>query len=380
MKILMTSDTYLPRLGGGEHHVHYLLRELRKLGEEVTFLTTEQGSDEHDRELVVNRVSYRGVHSLFPIFRRLWRLSREADLIHSHYSYRLAWIASIVALLRRKPFVLTQHGLGLLPQAGARFPYTLLFVLWRRGSMKRAQFIISTSEDLSIEIRALGFGEKIIPIPNGYDPELFQALPPPSGPPVLLTVRRLVPKTGVQYLLQVLPALLRRHPDLTCIIVGEGRMRKTLEDLAENLHISDIVTFTGALPQNELPDYYEQAHIVVLPSTAESTSLTCIEAMASARPIVASRVGGLVELLGDEEERGFLIALTDDDNEHSTYDAPMTLSVTRTEMLEDEISYVLSHREEALEKARSAASYAKEHFPWRRIARETIYEVYKEVQ
>ncbi len=59
MKILMTSDTYLPRLGGGEHHVHYLLRELRKLGEEVTFLTTEQGSDEHDRELAVHRISYR---------------------------------------------------------------------------------------------------------------------------------------------------------------------------------------------------------------------------------------------------------------------------------------------------------------------------------
>lgn len=379
MKILLTSDPYLPRLGGGEHHVYYLARELERAHHQIVILTTERGTHASDAALHVQRAPYRGWISFFSLFRHVWHASRDTDLIHSHCSYRLASIAATVALLRRKPFVVTQHGLGLLPQAGASFLPALIFRHWRWWSMTRAHVIISTSEDLSKDIRALGFGSKIIAIPNGYDPEQFRRLPPShTDVPVLLTVRRLVPKTGIQYLIAALPLLRSEFPTMRYEVVGDGRLRDILVSLAKELSVADMVTFFGGVPQEKLLPYYARASVVVFPSTAESTSLSCIEAMALGKVIVASRVGGLIELLGAEEERGYLVPLRE--SEHSSYDAPVRLHPNRIALLADAITHALRHVQEAEAKAKRASAYVRERFSWAYLAARTVREVYEPLQ
>ena len=374
MRILVTSDTYLPRLGGGEYHVAYLLKELRTMGHEVTLVTTEKGNDPADQNVI--RVPYRGMLSFPKLFSVLRNEAKNADIIHSHYSFRLAWVAGIVARMQKKPFVITQHGMGLLPQVNATFLQRLAFSIWRSGSMKRADTIISTSEDMSVVVRELGFGSKIVPITNGYDPERFTPLPSAQfDPPVLLTVRRLVPKTGIQYLVAALPILKKKHPALRHICIGEGRAKEQIVELARTLGVSDMITFLGPVDHAHLIEYYAQASIVVLPSTAESSSLTCIEAMALGRIVVASRVGGLIELIGKNEERGFLVSLTE--SEHSSYDAPFTLPQERIRALADRISYALTHWEEATQKAQTAAAYAPSHFAWPILVGRTVKEVYE---
>jgi glycosyltransferase involved in cell wall biosynthesis len=372
MQILMTSDTFLPRLGGAEYHVSYLRRELRRMGHGVVLMTTERGQTDDEEGII--RWPYSGVRFLLYLFFAVWRASRGVDLIHSHFSYRLAFLAGTVARLRRVPFVITQHGLGLLPQAGATKVQNIVFRFWRFWSMRMAHRIISTSEDLSREIRTLGFGHKIVSIPNGYDPERFFPLPSPPPPLVILTVRRLVPKTGVQYLISALPALLERYPHLRCVIVGGGRLKEQLMALTENFKVSDAVEFAGDVPHERLIDFYRQAHVVVFPSTAESTSLACIEAMACGRVIVASRVGGLIELLGRNEERGYLVSITD--TEHSSYDAPPTLSQDRIRHLADAILRALEAEEEAQGKAQKASNYVQSRFSWRLLVQQTVCEVY----
>jgi glycosyltransferase involved in cell wall biosynthesis len=169
MRILMTSDTYLPLLGGGEYHVRYVRDELQKLGLSVRLFTTYPADAATTDDAGIVRVRYAGFASVPSVFLALWRESKGVDLIHSHYSYRLAFLAGTVARLRGIPFVITQHGLGLLPQAGSRPWQTVLFRLWRRWSMACANLVISTSDDLSIDIRNLGYGSKIVHIPNGFD-------------------------------------------------------------------------------------------------------------------------------------------------------------------------------------------------------------------
>lgn len=366
MKILSTSDTYLPRVGGGEYHVHYLNRELGRMGHDVTLVTTEPGPAE---ERVI-RVPYNGIASLPRIWRALWRASEGVDVVHAHYSYRLAFVAATVAFVRRVPFVVTQHGLGLLPQVNAPFFYDLAFRAWRCWSMAVARVVISTSDDLSVDIRALGFGAKIVHVPNGYDPEKFVPLPPPPpGPPLILAVRRLVPKNGIQYMVAAMPAILERFPGARFVSVGGGRMEKEIAALAAEFGVERSVEFQGPKSHDELSHLYAAAHVVAIPSTAESTSLACIEAMAMGKVVVASRVGGLVELLGAGEERGYLARLTD--TEHCDYDAPLRIAPEKIGRLADAVIRALERPDEAAAKARAAAAYAPEHFAWPIVARET---------
>lgn len=369
MRLLITSDSYLPRLGGGEYHVFYMLRELRDLGHDAVLFTTEAEPAQEPEEGVIRR-PYGGIASLPALWMALWKASRGCDVIQGHYSYRLSFLAATVALLRRIPFVVTQHGLGLLPQVGETRFQRQVFRLWRWGSMRGASVIISTSDDLSTVIEELGFGHKIVHIPNGYDPQRFKPLPPPEEEnPVLLTVRRLVPKNGIQYLVAALPRIRERFPGVRHICIGDGRLRDDVTALAARLGVLDRIEFLGPLGHEQLQSYYRKAHVVVIPSTAESTSLSCIEAMAMGKTVVASRVGGLIELLGANEERGYLVDLTED--EHCNYDAPFTLPAERIERLSHAIIHALTHPDEARAKAEAAAAYAPGTFAWQGLAKRT---------
>lgn len=373
MKVLMTSDTYLPEIGGAEYHIFYLKKYLEKNGIQVKLFVTCTKKPEVPSD--VYYAEYKNIWSLLSIARLLWKESKHCDVIHGHYSYRLSSLASIIATIRRKPFVITQHGLGLLPQVGATKIQDYIFKLWRFSSQYVAKKIISTSEDMSVEIRSLGFGTKIVPITNGYDPEIFSPLPPVTVENTieLLTVRRLVPKNGIQYAiaaLQKLPGTFR----LTC--VGEGRYKEELITLAKKLGVYDRITFVGKQSHETTIQFFKKAHIVLFPSSAESTSLACIEAMALEKIIIASRIGGLIELIGNNNERGALIQLFDD--EHSNYDAPLTLPEDRITNFATMILQTMQNLDHSYKKAKIASEYARENYTWNALAKKTIT-VYKEI-
>lgn len=107
---------------------------------------------------------------------------------------------------------------------------------------------------------------------------------------------------------------------------------------------------------------------MVFPSTAESTSIACAEAMAIGTPVVASRVGGLVELLGKNEERGRLVTLVD--HEGSNYDAPLTLPEDRLRALAHTVLEVLRTGEP--ERTRAAQEFAQGELDWNMITEKTL--------
>ncbi len=117
-----------------------------------------------------------------------------------------------------------------------------------------------------------------------------------SGP-VLLTVARLTEQKGHRFLIEALPGLLSEWPTLVCVFVGEGECRETLRALAREKGVDQSCCFVGS--KDEVADWYAAADVVVLPSLSEGFPFVVLEALAMSRPVVATQVNGVPEIIED---------------------------------------------------------------------------------
>ncbi len=374
----MTSDTFLPLIGGAEIHVKNLIEELEKGGHKITLVTNEIKTSDFENNHPVVRIpwSRSGIPSLFGL---LWRESKGVDIIHCHYSYRLAAIASIVGRLRNIPVVVVLHGLGTLDIPNAEFVYRSAHSLYRYISLVFSTHIISTSDDLAQVARKYVPNKKISIVLNGYNTEMFNRkveIPVSlkrqyENTRVVVTVRRLVPKNGIHFLVEAIPFIVKKVPSLKYIMIGDGRMREYIESRINDLGIHEYVDVLGSVENDKIPAYLKLADTVVFPSTAESSSIACAEAMGMGKSIVASRVGGLPELLGKNEERGRLVRLVS--WEGSNYDAPLSLENERYQELADAISESILTPDS--KRVSAALRYAEQELSWVAIGKKTV-EVY----
>ena len=117
------------------------------------------------------------------------------------------------------------------------------------------------------------------------------------GAQVVGVVARLEPEKGHPTLLDAWPHVLADFPTATLLIIGEGTRREALEAQAEGLGIASSVIFTGR--RDDVPAVTKALDVAVLPSYREAQGLTILEAMALSRPVVASNVGGIPEMISD---------------------------------------------------------------------------------
>jgi phosphatidylinositol alpha-mannosyltransferase len=148
-------------------------------------------------------------------------------------------------------------------------------------------------------------------IPNGIDYERFARPLPPiagldDGRPNVLFVGRLEKRKGLSYLLRAWGRVRHEIPDARLVVVGGGGGLKHYRKFVGQRDTEGIV-FTGQVSDEELPRYYQSAHVYCAPSTGgESFGIVLLEAMAAGRPIVASRIPGYAEVLRDGAE-GLLV-------------------------------------------------------------------------
>ncbi len=142
----------------------------------------------------------------------------------------------------------------------------------------------------------------------GADLSRYPLAPPRRGPGFrVLCVARLAPQKGLEVLLGAVKLLAGRGIDVHLVLVGDGPMRERLRLRAERLQITDRVTLMGAVGQDDMAAYYAGADVFCLPSFAEGVPVVLMEAMASGRAVVATRVGGVPELVEDGAS-GLLVA------------------------------------------------------------------------
>ncbi len=121
---------------------------------------------------------------------------------------------------------------------------------------------------------------------------------------VIGAVTRLREEKGNRYFIEAAAAVLREFPDAQFIIVGDGPLRETLERLAQNLNLKGKLHFAGFV--SEVAVAYAAVNIVVMPSLTEGFPLALAEAMAAGKPVVATMVGGMKEMI-EHEQNGLLV-------------------------------------------------------------------------
>ena len=199
------------------------------------------------------------------------RAARGADLVHAH------WLpAGAVARATGKPFVVQLWGTDVELARRAR-PLA-------RAVLRAARLTICASTALAEEANALGAREVRV-IPSGVD--IPATVPEPTEPPQILFAGRLSREKGILELVEAARGL-------PLVIAGDGPLR---DQVPEAL---------GMLPHHELGALYGRAAVVACPSHREGFGVVCAEAMAHGRPVVASAVGGLLDLV-ENCETGLLV-------------------------------------------------------------------------
>lgn len=146
-------------------------------------------------------------------------------------------------------------------------------------------------------------------VPGGVDsvrfsPDAGEYAPMKWDGPVFLTVRRLSERMGHDRLLEAFATLREAHPDARLYIAGDGPIRDQLEQSAADLDVADRTTFLGYIPDEQLSAVYATADIFVLPTQQlEGFGLATLEALAAGTPVVATPVGGTVEVLSGLRDR-----------------------------------------------------------------------------
>jgi glycosyltransferase involved in cell wall biosynthesis len=209
--------------------------------------------------------------ALVPVFlasfaRAARRAARDADLVHAH------WLPSgAVAAATGKPFVVQLWGSDV--ELARRAPRVARWIL------RRAQAVVCPSTALAADARRLGAGEAAV-IPSGVD--LPAEVGEEANPPEVLYAGRLSAEKGVLELVEAAQGM-------NLVVAGDGPLRDRVPQAR------------GFVPPEELGRLYARAAVVVCPSHREGFGVACLEAMAHGRPVVASAVGGFLDLVVDGE-------------------------------------------------------------------------------
>ena len=226
---------------------------------------------------------------------------RTADLIHCH-----DWMTVLAGVRLRqvtgKPLIYNVH----LPQA------TGLRMTLENIGLLGADLVLVNSHAVYEELAARGLPvRRFEVVANGVDLDTFRpAQDWPRDQGYALFVGRLVAQKGVHLLLRAFGALLQRCPEIRLVVVGDGELELYLDRMARFLGFPDRVSFLGWRTGADLVKLYQGAQMVVVPSFYEPFGIVALEAMACGRPVVASRVGGLQEIVTDGIE-GFLVEVGD---------------------------------------------------------------------
>ena len=225
----------------------------------------------------------------------------QPTLLFAPWAYPDGWAAVKLGREANLPVVIQCHGSDvlLLDRFPARKKRTI-------EAVTAADGVVAVSRDIARNLEAMGVNpERVRVIYDGVDLSKFQPgikaeargrLGLTGVDPVILYVGNLVPVKAVDVLLDACCQLMRENFPFQMIVIGDGPLRSKLEALAVELGLKERVRFTGSVPHENLPGWFQAADLFVLPSHSEGVPTVLLEASACRTPWVASRVGGIPEI------------------------------------------------------------------------------------
>lgn len=312
--------------GGAQNYALSVYRSLDREKYEITFISGPSDGPEGDylSELKALGLDYiiipsltRDIHPIRDLkaLLEICTLIRQVKpaIVHTHTS-KAGILGRIAARILKVPVLIHQpHGLAMgelwqvldVPQNP--FIRRSLIVLEKILAKFTDKFITYTGIETKEHLRyGIGKKEQFVTIPYGIDLKGFydntngvMRESPESHSPKIGTVGRLVTSKGCRYLIEAIALVKRTFPDIKLFIVGGGFLRSELEGLAKKLGLADDVRFLGV--KDNIAEFLNGMDIFVSPTLYESFGITLIEAQACRKPVVASDVGSVPEIIKDGE-------------------------------------------------------------------------------
>ncbi len=294
-------------ISGSEAHLLRLLPALRSRGWDVRFLMlheNEPGAWQFAAELEAGGVPLAAIELRRDVDARAFGgvlahlASQRPSILHTHLVHGDAYGLGAGTLLGVPIRFSTKHGFNAF-RAGRGFALadrTLGRLADRQIAISRglARYLADTEGFEESDFEVIHYGIAAAPAPARYG----------GASPRFLCVGRLIPIKGHAVLLRAFRTVLDRRPDAQLAIAGQGVLEPALRALGEELELGQSVSFLGHV--SPVAQTIEQAFALVVPSLGEGFGMVALEAMERARPVIASSIGGLGDLVRDGEN-GLLV-------------------------------------------------------------------------
>lgn len=325
MRILILSWEYPPRIIGGiSRVVYHLARELGRLGNEVTVITVKDCDTQYE-EVDANVSVYRidpfivePLNFIDSILQMNYKIIGKAvslvnqgknfDVIHLH-DWLVAYAGSVLReIYPNMPFICTFHSTESGRNTGIHNSIQNYIRSVEISLVKLSRKVIVNSSYMKAEINDQ-FGavcDDVCVIPNGIDVNKYSGITYdynirrqfcPDNEKLVLFVGRLVSGKGVYVLMDTVPKVLCRLPNVRFVIAGKGPELENLRENAGRMGVSDRVAFPGFISEEMLLKLYKCADAAVFPSLYEPFGIVALEGMVARIPIVVSDTGGFSQLI-----------------------------------------------------------------------------------
>jgi glycogen synthase len=290
--------------------------------------------------------------------------SDGADVIVAHFA---PYALPLLDLLGERPFVFHFHG----PWAGesraegdSPLSVAMKRAIERRVYRRADRFVVLSRAFASILHHQYGVPlERISIVPGGVDADRYtvsatrraarERLQLPQDRPLILSVRRLIRRVGLEGLIEAMREVRRSAPEALLLIAGRGALAAELQARIAALGLADHVRLLGFVPEEELPWLYRAADLSVMPSVAlEGFGLPTIESLAAGTPVIVTPVGGLPETVLD-------------------LDPVLVTANCGARALAETLSFALRHLE-GLPGTDTCMGFVRENFHWPVIARRVL--------
>jgi len=300
MRIAQIMEWNFSEPGGVQSHVTGLCSHLMNFGHYVIVIVKKRVKEKNDYPFSVYYVKppFHSLSLLFPVksgdISDILR-QEKIDLVHIHHIFTPISISAASGAIKANiPFVFTNHT---IPYLSSKKSLLNTLVIHKNVLNKASKIIsVSRSADKIIDTLIKDKNKRIV-IPNGVDATLFTPKNTNNILHSICFVGRLVPRKGVQILIEAFFQLKREIKDAKLFIIGDGRYKNHLLSFVKRKKIPDV-KFAGYLPPDKIIKYYQSCEVVVVPSLErESFGIVALEGMACAKPVIVSDVGGLAEII-----------------------------------------------------------------------------------